>query len=152
MPQGSGYAGKQRRRRERDEQTLTAERAAGSNKIPENFRVSRFVDADFIMGVTLWRFWHRQDLAEPGSTEDYYLVYKPPEYAVERGCDGCVRNHHEKNIACSANTHSAPRYIDHTRLYRFGGRPGRDCRFEVVSEVIHRAAKVCGMYIRTTPI
>lgn len=80
-------------------------------RLPPKFRAANFIDATFVQGGTLRRFWHRPEYEAPdedgytkyGDTVKYFLTRTPTKHQVATGCDRCPGRHQLKNLACSAN-------------------------------------------------
>lgn len=144
-------AGKQRRHRERNKNTLTGV-ATQRTAVPDRFRVDQFDDFTYVSGATLWRFWARPDLEPSVDGVHYFLVYTPTAAQVRNSCDKCVRRHQPRNGACSLTRHSVTTLTDPTRLYRIGRNSGPDKRFTIVGEERHPRSRVRGLYVRIEPL
>lgn len=99
----------------------------GRTKLDDTFRVTNFIDATYIRGRTLERFWARPDLNTPEDTTLlFFLVYRATSRQMADGCDRCVTHHKHLNLACSMTKKTTPTVCtDDTLLYASSRPRGR---------------------------
>lgn len=87
-----------------------------ANTAFETFGYADFKGCDIITGATLVRLWHAEKIDE---TTHRFWAYVPTPHMVEIQCDGCLKQHSDLNVKCSATTREPTPMTKKNGIYSF---------------------------------